>query len=149
MEPRHDLVTIYVTKDGIYGYNGEQDIESILDWLSADKFMDDEVLQEDFQEFAQIALGFNVPWSIKLQKWADEMSQLAEKKTKKWFKHVPRVDRWTNFAKVSICAVAFVPPVIFTIFYFFMVLSVWFHNYKVDKKYAKINAERSQVKKDN
>jgi len=87
-----------------------------------------------------------------MRKRFDEFVRAAEDFSKAKFKKVPHVDRWSPTAKVSIIAVAVVPPIVFVLFYFLTAMSVWWHNSGVDKKYARLNAERMAVnseKKDN
>ena len=69
---RNSCSTIYMTKDAVYGYDGNQTKEALLDWLSADKFKDSEVLEEGMQQYAERATGMRMPVEARLRKWFHE-----------------------------------------------------------------------------
>ena len=91
--------------------------------------MNDEVLEEDFNRYAESALGFSMPWTAKMRKHMDELNVWADKESKAIFKKLPIVDRWTSFARITICSVTIIPPLIFTFFWIVVSLQVLFHNW--------------------
>ena len=116
-EPRNNSATILVTSQAIYAYNGNQTKEGLLEFLSAENYLKSEVLEEPFEDYAQRALGLNMPINIRILKKFDEFVQWLEEYTKKKFKKVPYVDRWSASSKMAIVSVGIVPPFVFTVFY--------------------------------
>jgi len=129
---RNGLATLYITKEAIYGFNGDQTMDAVLKFLSADNFMNDEVLEPEFKLYAESALGLTMPFEAKMRKKMEDFSLWAETKSKEIFKKVPHVDRWHPPAKIAIIAVAVLPPIVFVLFYLFVSLQVFYHNYTVD-----------------
>ena len=85
--------------------------------MSADNYKTSTVLEPNFEEYAQRALGLKSTATERMHKKFAEMSREMEDWTKKKFKKVPYVDRWSVTAKVLIVSAFFIPPIIFTIFY--------------------------------
>ena len=83
-----------MTKDAVYGYNGPQTKDGLLDWLSADNYKRDEVLEEPMQQYVERATGLRMPIEARIRKKFHETMLWSEEWTKKKFKKVPYVDRW-------------------------------------------------------
>ena len=71
---RNSLSTLYITKDSVYGFTGPQTMDDVLNFLSAENFMNDEVLEEDFRRFAEAALGLSLPYSVKVRAMMENLS---------------------------------------------------------------------------
>ena len=148
---RNNCATIYVTKDAIYGYDGDQTKEGLLNWMSAENFKESEHLEDPLQQYVERATGLSMPLEARIRKWKGETILWAELWTKKQFKKVPYVDRWQPPAKISLLAVLVIPPILFLMFYICVAIQVKYHNFKVDRKYEKMNKEaenQMQLKKD-
>ena len=121
--------------------------EGLLDFLSADNYKESTVLEEDFEEFVYNALGKNLDWTVKAKKKFEEFSYMIEEKTEESFKKIPMASRWTKTAKVLLVSSFIIPPFVFSFFYIFLCVMVWWSNSRVDAKYAKINKDMIARKK--
>ena len=134
-------MSIYIRGGKIYGYEGEQTQEGILEFMSADNWKDADVLEQNFEKWAERVLGFSMSYYDRCMKFFYENMEKSEKEVKKYFKKIPYADRWSPKAQMLVVAMAFIPPLIFTAFWLILWVQVQWHNSGVDSKYARINAE--------
>ena len=146
-EVRSSIGAIYFRGGKIYEFDGNMTQEGLLDFLSADNYKESTVLEEDFEEFVYDALGKNLDWTVKAKKKFEEFSYMIEEKTEESFKKIPMASRWTKTAKVLLVSSFIIPPFVFSFFYIFLCVMVWWSNSRVDAKYAKINKEMIARKK--
>lgn len=96
--------------------------------MSADNFKESHILEEDFEEYVYNVLEKHLDITTKLKKKFEEFSEWIEVVTETRFKKVPLASKWSKTAKVLIVSSFVIPPVIFTMFYLFLVVQVWWHN---------------------
>ena len=147
LPPKNNIATTYYREGKIYGYEGNQTQEDILDFMSADNWMNAQVLEENFVGYAEKILGFNLSWKDRIHKKVSDWNKDLEKFMKKFFKKVPYIDKWHTNAKILIVSVGVIPPLVFTLFYAVICMQVYYHNSAVDRKYAEINKKIDQEKK--
>ena len=65
--PDHEIVdntiTIYLRNNKIYVYEGEHTKEGLLEYFSADNWMESKVLEDDLEKYLEILLELDITWS--------------------------------------------------------------------------------------
>ena len=123
-EVRNNAAAIYIRDGKIYGFDGAQNQAGLLEYFSSDNWKNSEVLEGDFQDYAERALGFKMSFNDRVQQKLGVWSQNMETWSKAKFKKVPYVDRWSVTAKVLIVSAFFIPPIVFVIFFGLLWLQV-------------------------
>ena len=151
--PNHEAVngimSIYMRNGKVYEFDGNQTKEGLLDFLSADNWMDAPVIEGNLDGYIQNVLDFDIGWYGWGMKKVGQFAEGAETFVKKKYKKVPYVDRWSVNAKILLTAFTIIPPFTFIFIYCVSLMYVTYYNYCVDKKYEKLNSEMDLAKKDN
>ena len=138
-KPINDMVSMYIKDNKIWGFVGEQTQEGVLDFLSADAWLEGEELCDDFSKFYEEITGQSKPIGEQFWKKYEEVNAAFTTRAEKLFNKAPYIDKWSSNAKVLMASVFIIPPIIFTVFYLFVFAQCHYHNYQVDKKYEKMN----------
>ena len=141
-------VSLYIRERTIYGFEGNQDKEGLLEYFSEDNWRESHVIEGDFQYFYEAISGEKMTKMEKFWKKYNQLDSKANDYASKSFKKMPYLDRWSTNAKIIVITMATIPPLLLTIFWIISYVGVTRHNFEVDEKYRKQN-EQAQAQKKN
>ena len=148
-KPVNNIVSMYIRDGKVFGFEGEQSKEGVLDFMSADAWLEGEMIVGDFNAWYEDLTGTSQPLGAKMWDKYVEINDKFTSKAENTFKKVPYIDRWSANAKVLMAAVFVIPPCIFTAFYLVLLAQTTYQNRQVDKKYERLNAKHLSEKKNN
>ena len=136
---KHDTETIYLRNNKIYVYEGEHTQEGLLEFFSADNWMNAKVAADDLEKHIEIMLDLKIEWSEWFTKKYNEGHESAQNWIQKKFKKVPHLGKWSSDAQLVLVSVTIIPPALFTTFYLILLSITSYKNNQINKKYEQLN----------
>ena len=101
----------------IYGFEGPQTQQGLLDYFSEDNWFHSHVVESDYDHFFETISGEKSAFVDKFWKAYYDLDSVLHEKAKKSFKKMPYVDRWSTNAKIMMIVLGTIPPFLLTVFW--------------------------------
>lgn len=114
--------------------------------MGDDNWKNSKVVEENGDLPLERVLGLKMAAKDKARKAFDEFIQDIEKRTKKVFKKIRYMDKWTVQSQIFVMSLICIPPIFFSVFWIVSMLYCKFCNHLIDKKYENLNKEMKKTK---